>query len=418
MTDRAIRKFLPLVEDGVISKEALLGARDTARARGVEVERVLLREVGVPREAMLCALAGHFGCEPIQYDERLPVPTHLFEGLKSDVLLLHQWFPVIMQGETVVIAAVNPESRVMRDEAMRLVPAGEYEFRVALAEDVQWLIQDYLHAKPESIIGIERTGLAFWRNIMAQWRTRLACYRTDLARVRTSLKLVRWGLAMAAFGDALARIKIYHPLKPYYGVVFIAGLVLALAGLCDYLKTRRRRMLAPGARRLAEVTNATVQFTDRYHLDDSAGKKTKGTMLARMGNMVTAYCSILAPEPASKERTHLARERNMLAAQRTIAACHRTIYARARTGLSFIRTGVAFTGAGLLMRELLGPGFVFLDFVLMAAGLFLAVEGLRWYLPAREVGFDIAKRVLEGEAAGCGVRHDVEKDGSSVQWPG
>ncbi|MDA8387790.1 MAG: hypothetical protein M0Z58_03865 [Nitrospiraceae bacterium] len=396
MTDKAIRKFLPLVEDGVITKEALLKARDTARARGIEVESVLLRELRVSREAMLSALARHFGCESIQYDERLPVPSHLFEGLKSDVLLIHQWFPVIIREGKAVIAAVNPESREMRSEAMRLVAAGEYEFRVALAEDIQWLIQDYLHAKPKFIIGIERTGLAFWRNIMAHWRTRLACYRTDMARIRTSLKLLRWGLAMVALGDALARIRIYHPLKPYYGAVLIAGTVLALGGLYDYLRMRGSRMIAPGARTLAEVTNASIQFTERYHMEGTVMEKTKKRMLARMGDLVTAYCSILAPVPASKERTHLARERNMLAAQRTIAGCHRTIYARARTGLSFIRTGIAFMSVGLAMRKLLGPGpFAFLDFVLMAAGLLMTIDGLRWYLPAREVGFDIAKRVLE-----------------------
>ena len=395
MTGKAIRKYMPLVEDGAITLEALLKAHDTAMARGIELESVLLRELGVPRETMLSALAGHFGCEAIQYDERLPVPTLLFEGLQSEVLLRGQWFPVMMTGRKAVIAAVNPESREMRAEATGLVPAAEFEFRVALYEDIQWYIQDYLHARPKFLIGIERTGLAFWRNIMAHWRTRLACYRTDLARARTSLKILRWGFAMVALGDALTRIKA-HPLTPFYLEVLLAGTVLAAAGLYDYLKVRRSGMSAPGDETLAEVTNATIQFTERYHLEHAARKKTKGTMLARMGDLVTDYCTILNPVPASKERTHLARERNMLAAQRTIAGCHRTIYARARTGLSFIRTGMSFMGAGLVMSRLLRPGpFAFLDFVLMAAGILMTVDGLRWYLPARGVGYDIAKRIVE-----------------------
>ena len=436
MTDKAIWKFLPLAEGGVITKDALLKARDSANARGTEMESVLLRELGVPRETVLSALAGHFGCEAIQYDERLPVPTHLIEGLKSDVLLIHQWFPVIMEGEKVVIASANPGSQEMRSEVKRLIPAAEYEFRVALSEDVQWFIQDYLHAKPKFLIGIDRTGLACWRNIMAHWRTRLAGYRTDLARLRTSQKLLRWGLGMVALGDALSRIKLQHPLKPYYGAVLIAGIVLALGGLYHSLKVRKSRMISPGDRALAEVTNTAIQFTERYHLEEAPRKKLKRTMLARMGDLVTDYCTILPPTPASKERTHLARERNMLAAQRTIAGCHRTIYARARTGLSFIRTGISFLSIGLAMQKLLSPGpLAFLDFVLMAAGLLITVDGLRWYLPVRQMEYDVAKRipdegpVTDKEAGQSGLNWkyiagslrpnfmEKMKDRSLIQWP-
>lgn len=387
-----LKKFFSLVEDGVITEEALLKAHDTAMARGVELEGVLLRELDLPRETVLSSLANHFGCEAIEYDERLPVPTLLFGGLPSEVLLKSRWFPVMMIGRKAVIAAANPESSEMRSEVKKLITAEEYEFRVALYEDILWYIQDYLHAKPPFLIGIERTGLAFWRNIMAHWRTRLACYRTDLARARTSLKLLRWGLAMVALGDALTRIKT-HPLKPVYWEVLLGGMVLATWGLYDYLKVRRSRMSSPGDRTLIEVTNATIHFTERYHLEGAVRKKTGKTMLARMGDLVTAYSTILYPSPASKERTHLARERNMLAAQRTIAGCHRTIYARARTGLAFIRTGISFMGAGLVMRRLFGPSpLAFLDYVLIAAGFLMTVDGLRWYLPVRKVEYHIAKR--------------------------
>lgn len=388
-------KFLSLVEGGAITEESLLKARDTAMARGVELESVLLRELGVPRETMLASLARHFGCESIQYDERVPVSTPLFDGLQSEVLLKSRWFPVMQTGQKAIIAAANPASPEMRDEAMRMVPAEEFEFRVALYEDIQWYIQDYLHAKPKDLIGIERTGLAYWRNNMAFWRTRLASYRTDLARARTSLKLLRWGLAMIALGDALTRIAA-HPLKPFYGPVLLAGIALAIGGLYDYLKVRRSRMSAPGERTLVEMTGVNIHFTERYQLEGTVREKTEKTMLSRLGDRITPYSTILYPSPASKERTHLARERNMLAAQRTIAGCHRTIYARARTGLSFIRTGISFMSAGLVMRRLLGPSpFAFLDFVLMAAGFLMTVDGLLWYLPVREVEFHIAKRTSD-----------------------
>jgi uncharacterized membrane protein YidH (DUF202 family) len=115
-------------------------------------------------------------------------------------------------------------------------------------------------------------------------------------------------------------------------------------------------------------------------------------MLARMGDMLKGYSTILYPSPASRERTHLARERNVLAAQRTVAACYRTIYARARTGLAFIRTGVSFAGLGLGFIGYFGLGLMsFVDSVLLAAGLLMVMDGALWYLPVRKEQAEIER---------------------------
>lgn len=388
-------KFMPLVEEGVLSERDLSNAQATADARGVELDSVLLREFGVSRCAMLNALSSHFGCDFVQYDEREPVPSQLFAGLEGGMLSSGQWFPVAMLGETAVIAAVNPDSQGMKDEVRKFVPAERYAFRVTLSEDIRWYIQDYLHAQAEFLIGIERTGLAYWRNIMADWRTRMACHRTSHARARTSLKLLRWGLGLVALSNALMRIAA-NPIKPYHGAILFTGIGLAFAGLYDYLKMRRARMGMPWKHDLVDVTAATIQFTQTYHLKEAGNRERKGAVLARLADMITDYCSILAPVPASKERTHLARERNMLAAQRTIAGCHRTLYARARTGLSFIRTGVSFMGLGFGMAKLLGAGpYSFMDYVLVAAGALMIVDGVLWYLPARKVKFGIGRFISE-----------------------
>ena len=89
----------------------------------------------------------------------------------------------------------------------RKLPAAETP-PFALSEDIQWFIQDFLHARPGQLVGTERTGLAFWRNTMAQWRTRLACYRNDMAMGRTGLAFLRWGLGFVAVSNALMRIRL------------------------------------------------------------------------------------------------------------------------------------------------------------------------------------------------------------------
>ncbi|HUO77255.1 MAG TPA: hypothetical protein VMU21_06725 [Thermodesulfovibrionales bacterium] len=387
MTSKSGLRFGHLVEEGLLTEKEINLAYDASMARGVNLERILLQEFGVPRLSLLEALSRHYDCPYIEYDERLPVPTEVFEGLNSDVLSRSLWFPLIKEEGAVTIAANDPRSPRVSEEARAHFPEVRLEFRVALASDIQWYIRDFLHAKPKFLIGIERTGLAFWRNTMAHWRTRLACYRTDLAKGRTSLAILRWGLGLIAFSDVLLRTRKDLFMITYaYWAMMLAGLTFSIFGFAKYLQVRRSRISPPKHHTLVEVTAATTMFLENYHLEGaSAQKRTKGTMLARLSDCLPNYCTILNPVPASKERTHLARERNVLAAQRTIAACYRTMYSRARTGLAFIRTGVAFFSLGLGFLEYFLFGlFSIIDSSLMIAGLLMVADGVLWYMPARK----------------------------------
>ncbi|MEJ2685367.1 MAG: hypothetical protein P8Z71_13355, partial [Candidatus Sulfobium sp.] len=307
------------------------------------------------------------------------------------------WMPVIKcEDGTVVIAANDPESRVVRQEARRYLGAENYEFRVALEEDIRWFIQDFLHAKPGLLIGTERTGLAFWRTTMAQWRTRLACYRTDLANARTGLAFLRWGLGTVAIANTLLKSRNVSSSPYLYIAVLALGLAICLYGLPVYLKVRKSRISPPGNQTLAEVTGATLIFLENYHFIEDTGVRleTKGTMLARMSDFLADHCTILDPSPSSKVRTMFARERNVLAAQRTIAACYRTIYARARTGLAFIRTGFSFLSIGLGLLVYFGVGlFTAIDIVLVLAGILMFVDGVLWYLPVRKEQAEIPRSI-------------------------
>lgn len=383
----ALDRFRPLVERGVLTDVELALARRSAVARGRDIERILTDEYCVSRLDLLEALSEHFQCPYIEYDERLPVPPDLIAGLDGERLSLEQWFPIIRDGDTVVIAANNPASPSMRSEAELMVPAKKHEYWVALSEDVQWFIQDFLHAGPGHLIGTERTALAFWRNTMAHWRTRLACYRNDLAVARTNLALLRWGLGIIALANTLMRSYGAAVATPISLAAMIAGFCLALSGLSGYLRIRRSRMHPPRHQTLIEVTAASVQFLEDFHfLDSAAAAGPSGTtMLARLGDFLASHCTILYPSPSSRERSHLARERNVLAAQRTVAACYRTIYSRARTGLAFIRTGAAFTSLGIALFSIypLGPVSL-LDAVLIASGILMITDGIIWYAPVRK----------------------------------
>ncbi len=387
-------RFMALIGRGALSEEQLHSAANASAARGIELEKLLLREYGVPRRSLLEALSQYFRCPFVEYDERIPVPPELLAGLNSDRLFMSQWFPVMKEGDKVVIAANNPYDPVMIDEVREAFRTEEYEFRVALSDDIQWFIQDFLHARPGSLIGTERTGLAFWRNTMAQWRTRLACYRNDLAMGRTGLAFLRWGFGMIAIADTLMRSRGFGQARFLPLLIMIAGFCTGFYGLSVYLKVRRYRMKPPGHQTLVEVTSATLQFLENYHFIEGTGisSETKKTMLGRLGDFVADHSTILYPSPASRERTHLARERNVLAGQRTVAACYRTIYARARTGLAFIRSGISFLSLGLGLMHFFGFSILTaIDLLLVLAGLLMTFDGALWYLPVRKEQSEIPR---------------------------
>jgi uncharacterized membrane protein YidH (DUF202 family) len=361
-----------------------------SRARQVDLEQILLAEYKVPKYILLRALSEHYRLPSIEYDERLPLPPEILCDLSAEVLSRGLWMPVIKDVDgTVVIAARYPDDPEVREEARKYVKADNYEFRVALADDIRWFIQDFLHAKPGSLIGTERTGLAYWRNTMAQWRTRLACYRTDLAKARTGLSFQRWGLATLALANALLKSKNASSSPVLFFFLLLAGSAIFFYGLPSYLRIRRSRMTPPGHHTLVEVTAATILFLEKYHFIDDTGVRTetKGTMLARMGDMLADHCTILFPSPSSRVRTQLA-------AQRTIAACYRTIYARARTGLAFMRTGFSFMSIGIGLLSYFGLGrYTSFDLCLVVAGILMFSDGVLWYMPVRKEQAEIPRSI-------------------------
>jgi uncharacterized membrane protein YidH (DUF202 family) len=380
-------RFLLLSDDGILGMDKIVEAINSARARAIDVETVLIREYGVPRHALLQACSNYYHCPSIEYDERLPIPRELLEGVDGDRLFMSHWFPVASEGNKIIIAANNPEDPIVVDEARRFFGVKEYELWFALQEDIRWFIKDFLHANPGRLAGTERTGLALWRNTMAHWRTRLACYRNDLSKGRTSLAVIRWGLGTIAVADILLHtLKLGH--HPYiYWAMLLVGLLVGALGLFGYIKIRQSWIKPHEHQTLVEVTSATLSFLENFHFIEDTGINavTKGTMLARLGDYLADHCTILYPKPASKERTQLARERNVLAGQRTVAACYRSIYARARTGLALVRTGVSFSSMGLVFMSYFAvSALVIVDAMLMTVGLLIIIDGILWYLPVRK----------------------------------
>jgi uncharacterized membrane protein YidH (DUF202 family) len=381
-------RFQQLVDAGILTGEELHTAGVAATCRGMPVESILRHEYDIPRRQLLQALSKYYDCPWIEYDERVPVPRELLVPLNGRKPWMGFWFPVIKDGESVVIAASDPLDRAMTSEVKSLIPAARYEFRVALLEDIQYFVQDFLNGPPDHLIGNERTGLAFWRNTMARWRTLMACYRTDFAKTRTNLSLVRGGLKIILIVEALMHFHhggalLYYL---YWGCIGL-GFSLVIFGLFIYHGIKKSIMSPPKHHTLVEVTSAALYFLEDYQYTEKtpADSALRKTMLARLASLLPNCCVFIDSSLDHKVRSYLAHERNSLAAQRTVAACFRTIYARARTGLSFIRTGVYFVSIGLGLIGYFGLNVLtILNAFLVASGIWMIVDGALWYWPVRK----------------------------------
>jgi uncharacterized membrane protein YidH (DUF202 family) len=324
-----------------------------------------------------------------RFDERLRIPPELLARLPQTVFREARWFPVaLLHGDTVLVAATEPDAPGLIEEVSAIYPGRGLRFLSAAPRDLTRLTADFVPCVTGAPVGVVRTNLAYWRNTMALWRTRLACWRTDMASGRTWLNVMRFGLGLTALGNTLLHAASTTGARVIDAGCLALGLALASLAAKAYLRLRLSRHRLPGIQTLVEVSAAALQFLEEYHFIEQTGRRrpaSKNTMLARLGDMLENHATILEIASGAPERIHLARERNVLAAQRTVCACYRTIASRARTGLAFIRTGVAILGLGLgLLRYFGGGPFSLVNWLLLAAGAAMIVDGLLWYWPVRK----------------------------------
>jgi len=216
-----------------------------------------------------------------------------------------------------------------------------------------------------------RRFLAMDRTALALERTTLAELRSIMARSRTGLALGRTGIAVAGVGIAMLR-QFHHGIWDIatFGLIGM-GTVMSLEGLYWYLPARRAGGLSqeamcrgrdcPSPRTL---TNSPAQAASVPDVPET------GWTGGRVGVLGT---------------TGLALERTLLAERRNVMARLRTQMARSRTGLSFVRTGVNAVAVGLGLLAWFGtasPGWTAFNLALLAGGLVLVADGLRWHLPA------------------------------------
>jgi uncharacterized membrane protein YidH (DUF202 family) len=219
-----------------------------------------------------------------------------------------------------------------------------------------------------------RRFLAMDRTTLALERTTLAELRSIMARSRTGLALGRTGIAVSGVGIAMIRQFHYGPWDIVSLGLVMMGTIMGLEGLSWYLPARRAGSLCQTA-----LNRAAASPSPRI-LVTPTEPGPEGTSEA-----VAPVPEWPGMAPGVLGTTGLALERTFLAEARNVQARLRTQLARARTGLSFIRTGLNAVAVGLGLLAWFGTaamGWTVFNLFLLAGGLVLTVDGLRWYLPS------------------------------------
>ncbi len=133
-------KFDYLIQNNIISDKDLEQAMVTARKTKKTVESVMMSDFHVSKEDIGKSLANYYKTRFIPYDDKMVIPGELLKGLKPTFLKRNAFVPVARSNNKVIIAMENPDFLPARDVIRRLIPGKDYEYCVALREDIYKMI--------------------------------------------------------------------------------------------------------------------------------------------------------------------------------------------------------------------------------------------------------------------------------------
>jgi len=128
-------RFSYLIEKGIVSQDDVKNATITAQKLDTDIETVLMKESNVSKKDIGVALSRYYDCKFVSYDDSILVPKDLVKGINLDYLKKAIWIPIASSGSKVIIAIDNPRD-VKVTEIPTLMKSKEYEFQVALREDI------------------------------------------------------------------------------------------------------------------------------------------------------------------------------------------------------------------------------------------------------------------------------------------
>jgi uncharacterized membrane protein YidH (DUF202 family) len=386
------KKFDRLVKRRLLSGEDLEQLVRGSQGSDASIEERLKRR-GVPKHEILFCLSEYYGLPFVEYDEGVIVSQQIIRRMDMEKLKHALWLPLSIRDDKAEVIACLPDDPAVLADIRKTLGVDSIAFRVSLPSDLVRIIEHNQDLNPGFPPSAGRTPLAKVRTFLADRRSMLSCYRTSLAKGRTGLAFLRTGISFIAIALVLFRVFGLGYLTVAEGLLFAAGVVMAIDGMKWYQPARRVGKKPLDCAPTEPTGGTTVLETS------NPGDEPVFTRTAEVPGADTLRQGWSALSPVMRRR-FLASDRTDYAEERTVLACYRTLMARARTGLSFTRTGIAFIGLGIAMLRQFpdGPAWTAVYAALVLTGAAMVAEGFYWYLPGRRAGTTSCQAVKSSES--------------------
>ena len=133
-------KFDYLLSQQIISEDDLNQAIARAREQKADLPTVLVNEFDVPKKALAKSFEAYYGVKFVSYEERTIIPSDLVRGLNPGYMKRNFWVPLQRDNGKMVILIDDPNNAERVKEIKALLQAEDYEFRVALRDDIMQFI--------------------------------------------------------------------------------------------------------------------------------------------------------------------------------------------------------------------------------------------------------------------------------------
>jgi hypothetical protein len=129
-------KFDYLIANNIITIKDLEQCIATARKTRKAVEGVLVNNLQVSKEDIGKSLSAYYKTRFIPFDDKMVIPGDIIKGLRPSFLKSNIFVPVGQSGNKIVVAMENPDYLPARDTIRRLIPGSDFEYCVALKDDI------------------------------------------------------------------------------------------------------------------------------------------------------------------------------------------------------------------------------------------------------------------------------------------
>ncbi|MBV6340728.1 GspE/PulE family protein [Candidatus Magnetobacterium casense] len=133
-------RFHNLITRNIISEIDLKEALVKARESKTDVETILMTKYNVHKKDILESFSQFYRCSVIEYSDRIDVPLELLRGINLGVLKKNYWVPVSHTDNRAVFAVSGLHDMTVK-EIKRMIKAPQYEFLIAMKDDILKFIQ-------------------------------------------------------------------------------------------------------------------------------------------------------------------------------------------------------------------------------------------------------------------------------------